>query len=213
MTTRAEQLAYCKVCTNRSFDLQKGVVCKLTGEHADFIDSCPDFTLDTQQQGKLQEEAKEKRKAGVGPGGLAFRASIVLYIIAGITLVNGFLLTVDSPIILALDVRFAFLLHYAAIESGATGFLIVAYAIILFSSVASAVLAYLSNLEKRWALVLAAVLYFIDLPVALLSASVIGIIWHAAAIIAFLMAYQELGKAKRKAIFNTSKELDGVLDS
>lgn len=44
--TREEQLTYCKKCDNKEFDLKKGIICKLTGEIADFQDDCPDFTGD-----------------------------------------------------------------------------------------------------------------------------------------------------------------------
>jgi hypothetical protein len=45
--TRDEQLEFCKKCTNRKMDFQKGLVCGLTNEKADFEDTCPDFNEDT----------------------------------------------------------------------------------------------------------------------------------------------------------------------
>ncbi|HRG07061.1 MAG TPA: RDD family protein [Cyclobacteriaceae bacterium] len=44
--TRDQQLMYCKVCTNRSFDAQLGIICKLTGRQADFVNACPSFSAE-----------------------------------------------------------------------------------------------------------------------------------------------------------------------
>jgi hypothetical protein len=44
--TRQEQLRQCKKCLNRKYDLNKGVICSLTGDVATFQDKCPDFNLD-----------------------------------------------------------------------------------------------------------------------------------------------------------------------
>lgn len=44
--TREEQLAFCRKCTNRKFDPQQGIICRLTDQKADFQDECPDFNLD-----------------------------------------------------------------------------------------------------------------------------------------------------------------------
>ncbi len=41
--TRDQHLQYCKVCINRRFDAQQGILCNLTGKIADFESSCPNF--------------------------------------------------------------------------------------------------------------------------------------------------------------------------
>jgi hypothetical protein len=41
--TRDEHLVFCKVCVNRAFDPHLGIVCSLTGQHANFNPTCPDF--------------------------------------------------------------------------------------------------------------------------------------------------------------------------
>ena len=45
--TRAEQLRFCKICTNQKFDLQQGIICSLTNKKADFEDTCDTFEEDT----------------------------------------------------------------------------------------------------------------------------------------------------------------------
>ena len=36
MAIKEEMLKSCKICKNRKIDLKRGLVCKLTGEYADF---------------------------------------------------------------------------------------------------------------------------------------------------------------------------------
>jgi uncharacterized RDD family membrane protein YckC len=43
---RAEKLVFCNKCVNRKLDLERGLVCKLTMEPADFGDECPSFVED-----------------------------------------------------------------------------------------------------------------------------------------------------------------------
>ncbi|MBR8535917.1 hypothetical protein KDU71_10145 [Carboxylicivirga sediminis] len=44
--TRQEQLEFCKKCTNRQSDIHQGLLCRLTGEKADFETSCEHFNHD-----------------------------------------------------------------------------------------------------------------------------------------------------------------------
>lgn len=44
--TREEQLVFCKKCLNRKMDVQQGLICKLTGQKADFESDCGDFDPD-----------------------------------------------------------------------------------------------------------------------------------------------------------------------
>lgn len=41
--TREEHLVFCKKCTNRTMDLQQGLLCNITGEKADFEKTCENF--------------------------------------------------------------------------------------------------------------------------------------------------------------------------
>ncbi len=53
---RKDQLDFCKVCIHKKNDLQKGIVCALTNERANFKDTCPNFKIDE----KRAKEEKEK---------------------------------------------------------------------------------------------------------------------------------------------------------
>lgn len=48
--TREEHLQFCNKCTNRQMNLQKGLICKLTNEKADFEGSCENFERDASVQ-------------------------------------------------------------------------------------------------------------------------------------------------------------------
>ena len=62
---REEHLKFCKVCENRSFNPQKGIVCKLTGEMADFELECDNFLGDRNQvvsSGEVEVDNSSKSK-------------------------------------------------------------------------------------------------------------------------------------------------------
>ena len=52
---RAYQLKFCSICKLRSFDASKGIICSLTQEKAEFLESCKDYKEDP-------EEAKKSSK-------------------------------------------------------------------------------------------------------------------------------------------------------
>lgn len=60
---REDQVKFCKICQNRSFSMDKGVICSLTNEPATFVDECPDFKLD--DVAAQEELAREKKQAEV----------------------------------------------------------------------------------------------------------------------------------------------------
>ncbi|WP_321515645.1 hypothetical protein [Marinifilum fragile] len=58
--TREEQLVLCKQCTNRKMDLQQGLVCTLTNEHANFENECSNFSADPEVElTNIQTEVDE----------------------------------------------------------------------------------------------------------------------------------------------------------
>ncbi|MFT6638880.1 MAG: hypothetical protein ACJAYP_001466 [Flavobacterium sp.] len=44
--TRKEQLVFCERCTNRKMDIEKGILCSITNEHAAFTVECPEYLED-----------------------------------------------------------------------------------------------------------------------------------------------------------------------
>ena len=50
---RKEHLEFCTICTLRSFNPNKGIICKLTNEIADFDPICNSFNKDIAQEGAL----------------------------------------------------------------------------------------------------------------------------------------------------------------
>lgn len=59
--TRQEHLRFCKTCTNRDMDLKVGLICKLTGEIADFENECPSYTLDEVSVARMDNEEPVER--------------------------------------------------------------------------------------------------------------------------------------------------------
>jgi uncharacterized RDD family membrane protein YckC len=54
--TRAHQLKFCKVCNHHQHDLQRGIVCSLTGLPATFTQTCESFAESTALKQKQQEK-------------------------------------------------------------------------------------------------------------------------------------------------------------
>lgn len=77
-------LKFCKVCKNREVDLKRGMICKLTGEYADFSESCPNYDYDEQEDKRLSAEQENIVKTEKIGGWLGF---FLFQICAGI-LVN-----------------------------------------------------------------------------------------------------------------------------
>lgn len=59
--TRAEHLVYCKVCTHRSMSTDKGLVCGITNEIANFDTQCNHFTQDTEKEAPVTADVANKR--------------------------------------------------------------------------------------------------------------------------------------------------------
>jgi uncharacterized RDD family membrane protein YckC len=49
-----------KKCTNRGFDIQKGIVCGLTKVLPDFERTCPDYVLDVKQEAIWEKRAEDQ---------------------------------------------------------------------------------------------------------------------------------------------------------
>ncbi|MFI8606354.1 hypothetical protein ACIGCP_17945 [Cellulophaga baltica] len=60
--TREEQLVFCKKCTNRTLDMQQGMLCNLTGLKADFAPTCLNYTLDISIEERLNDDKHLQRE-------------------------------------------------------------------------------------------------------------------------------------------------------
>lgn len=76
--TREERLRFCKVCKNRKFDQDHGIVCGLTNRKADFEGSCEQFDGDLPKSEQVVEKLKDNSK----------RASLIIKVFWGIAIVN-----------------------------------------------------------------------------------------------------------------------------
>jgi len=62
--TRELRLKFCLICVNRLHTHEKGYVCQLTKEHADFFDDCVEFRLDEKEFKRVSIEKIEKYGLG-----------------------------------------------------------------------------------------------------------------------------------------------------
>ncbi|BAO77266.1 hypothetical protein [Winogradskyella sp. PG-2] len=64
---REYHLTFCKVCNNRKKDFNKGLICSLTNDIADFSEHCPTFDLDSSEleqiRVKVQSQIDDKYAA------------------------------------------------------------------------------------------------------------------------------------------------------
>lgn len=93
MATREEMLKFCKICKNREMDLKRGLVCKLTGEYADFSDRCSNYDYDEQEDKRLYIEQENIVKSEKIGGWLGF----FLFQICASLLVSLILVFIDQP--------------------------------------------------------------------------------------------------------------------
>jgi hypothetical protein len=56
MLTREQQLEFCKFCTKRKFDMNRGVVCSLTDDLSKFVETFPDYENDPSVAVALDDE-------------------------------------------------------------------------------------------------------------------------------------------------------------
>lgn len=58
--TRTERLEFCTICLHRKMNVQKGLLCGLTGEYANFDDHCQGFSED---KDKKEQQLKRNLEA------------------------------------------------------------------------------------------------------------------------------------------------------
>lgn len=84
--TREERLVYCKVCKNRSFNTNLGIICSFTQEQASFNGTCPDYNEDAREVQNVEvqkQNIKAETKKGINRGRYA------LFILGGFNLLYG----------------------------------------------------------------------------------------------------------------------------
>lgn len=57
---REYHLTFCKICNNRKKDFNKGLICSLTNDRADFNEHCPTFDLDSSELEQIRVKVKNQ---------------------------------------------------------------------------------------------------------------------------------------------------------
>lgn len=60
--TREERLKFCKICVNKGFDRNQGIICKLTGSIAEFEESCSSFLENPELKAEVEKIEKEQKQ-------------------------------------------------------------------------------------------------------------------------------------------------------
>lgn len=76
--TPEEKLKICIICENRKMDIQKGTVCKYTGEKPEFEETCDNFKTDAREAYNQLQQEKEKEPIEVKPVSLLLSAAVGL---------------------------------------------------------------------------------------------------------------------------------------
>ncbi len=64
--TREEQLKLCKICENRQMSLNQGLICSISGQAADFEDTCSYFKEDAKAKTEIEKRDTCKNDASIG---------------------------------------------------------------------------------------------------------------------------------------------------
>jgi uncharacterized membrane protein (DUF106 family) len=59
---RALHLRFCKQCTLSKFDRNKGIICSLTSEHANFENNCSDYQVDEKEKTHLEWRLEQEKQ-------------------------------------------------------------------------------------------------------------------------------------------------------
>ncbi len=56
---RNYRLQFCKQCENQKFTSEKGIVCSLTNEYAEFDETCKDYIEDPAEKERIENQKKQ----------------------------------------------------------------------------------------------------------------------------------------------------------
>lgn len=105
MKTREEHLEYCKICLNRKMNYQKGLICSLTDEIADFEETCVNFKEDPIKKKEIEnvapliQETEHTRQVNTGSSwflwifGLSTINTLILFFGGQVSFIFGLGLT------------------------------------------------------------------------------------------------------------------------
>lgn len=86
MTERENQLHYCQICLNRSFDSKQGIICGITNKKATFQTTCPDFSPDEKETTLIEQTNKIAAKEDAKE---VNNARTTLFVITGLYILIG----------------------------------------------------------------------------------------------------------------------------
>ena len=107
---RQERLEYCKTCNKRGFNPNRGIICSLTNDIADFENSCQDYIIDGRIKGLANyKEKKEKKEKAARIKKKRSQEKISIddiFLLIGITLIATFVIRFNNYINHSEDLSF-----------------------------------------------------------------------------------------------------------
>lgn len=107
--TIEDQLKFCKVCKNKRMNVQKGIVCGLTGEKPDFNELCPNYEEDAKEVKKEKQVQVERERATKEHLTISGWLAIFLWLVIGGGAIASLILSILD---VYRDFNFIILLYY-----------------------------------------------------------------------------------------------------
>ena len=213
---RSEHLKFCKVCTNQKFDANKGIVCGLTDDVADFEVNCDNYIADEQIlaqekekqiiaentfEGRAKARAEkwnaksEKLKSQIDPEKVIKGGASWFYWIAALSLINSITILTET------DFGFIVGLGITQLLDGVMLEIIGEYNIwslipTIFFSGLFVIFGYNANKFNKSAFIAGMIIYGLDTLIFFLVDDYLSIGFHVFALVMIFKGYKSLKELK-----------------
>jgi hypothetical protein len=213
---RKEHLKICKRCANRKFDMNKGIVCGLTNEIANFELNCTDYiadeeaikredAIDSAQENTFEARSKTRReelqaktaelKNQIDPEKVVKGGANWFYWIAGLSLINSLVLLTESEFGFIVGLGITQLFDGIIIEIFG-GYSIWSLIPSLGFSLIFTVIGYYANKYSKTAFITGMIFYSLDTLIFLLVSDYLSIGFHVFALFMIYKGYKFLNELK-----------------
>ena len=194
--TREQHLEYCKVCLNRKMNIKVGLVCSLTDEKADFIDTCKDFNLDAIEKDKVDAIPTEEVVNSVAR--LNNGAQWFLWI-SGLSIINTLILFFGGSVSFIFGLGITQLIEGIFIVTNGELSLSAALISILISGVFAIIWSFAKQLSKP-AFIIGIIVYSLDAILLLIFQDWLSFGVHIYALVMIIKGYQSISTLKEEFI-------------
>lgn len=216
---RAEQLKFCKICSNRKFDFNRGIVCGLTDEPAAFEGTCESYQSDEKAILELEREAlriddennfgETLENKNIQPADLkkhalgrktVKNAGNWFYIIAVLSIVNTIAAATGSNFGFIVGLGITQVFDYFLIEAFGEVTIWNMVTAIVFSGTFG-VIGYYANKHVKNAFVIGMIFYGFDMILFILALDIISIGFHIFALVMIYKGFKQVKEAEKEGEF------------